>query len=119
MNTKLISAVTLAAALAAPTFAFAQSANGPATRASVRAELVQLERAGYNPGTNQTDYPQNIQAAQHRIDMQSAPVANSAGSSNSGSSESGGPAVRSSNAVGSNAAYSRSYYPQPAGANHP
>jgi Domain of unknown function (DUF4148) len=65
----LISAVAIAAALVAPVASFAQS-NQPVTRAQVRAELVQLEKAGYNPATNRFDYPANIQAAQARVDAQ-------------------------------------------------
>lgn len=72
MNTKIISAIALSAALAAPAFAFAQSADTPVTRASVRSELISLERAGYNPGTNDIDYPQNLQAAEHRLQVQNA-----------------------------------------------
>ena len=45
----LIQAVALAAVLAVPAVSFAQS-DAPVTRAQVRAELVQLEKAGYNPG---------------------------------------------------------------------
>jgi hypothetical protein len=66
----LISAVVVAAALIAPVASFAQS-NQPATRAQVRAELVQLEKAGYNPIGDHTDYPANLQAAQARVDAQS------------------------------------------------
>ena len=39
---------------------------GPLTRAQVRAELVQLEKAGYNPN-DWINYPENIQAAQAKI----------------------------------------------------
>ena len=45
MIKSLIPAVALASALVAPAVSFAQS-NGPVTRAQVRAELVQLEKAG-------------------------------------------------------------------------
>ena len=45
----LIEAVVIAALIAAPLAAFAQS-NQPVTRAQVRAELVQLEKAGLQPG---------------------------------------------------------------------
>lgn len=65
----LISAVVFAAALVAPVASFAQS-NQPVSRAQVRAELVQLEKAGYNPIGDQIDYPANIQAAQARVDAQ-------------------------------------------------
>ena len=64
MFKSLIPAVVIVSALAAPTFAFAQSTdnNGPLTRAEVKAQLVQLEKAGYNPAGDQIDYPANIQA---------------------------------------------------------
>ena len=65
----LISAVVVATVLAAPIAAFAQS-NQPVTRAQVRAELVQLEKAGYNPAADRYDYPVNIQAAQARVNAQ-------------------------------------------------
>jgi hypothetical protein len=91
----LISAVVVAAALAAPVASFAQ-ANQPVTRAQVRAELVQLEKAGYNPVGDHTDYPANLQAAQARVDAQNgtaqaaAQVDNSGyGSSIAGSSQAG------------------------------
>lgn len=65
----LISAVAIAAALVVPVASFAQ-ANQPVTRAQVRAELVQLEKAGYNPASDYTDYPANIQAAEARVAAQ-------------------------------------------------
>jgi hypothetical protein len=43
----LIQAVVVAAALAAPVAVFAQN-TAPLTRAQVRAELIELEKAGYN-----------------------------------------------------------------------
>ena len=71
MFKSLIPAVVIVSALAAPTFAFAQSTdNGPLTRAEVKAQLVQLEKAGYNPAGDQVNYPPNIQAAQARVDAQ-------------------------------------------------
>ncbi|MFM0206992.1 DUF4148 domain-containing protein [Paraburkholderia sediminicola] len=65
----LIQAVVIATVLAAPVASFAQS-NQPVTRAQVRAELVQLEKAGYQPGLADPYYPANIQAAQARVDAQ-------------------------------------------------
>ncbi|WP_175834757.1 DUF4148 domain-containing protein [Burkholderia anthina] len=62
----LIKAVALAALVAAPIVSFAQSNQQPLTRAQVRAELVQLEKAGYNPN-DWMNYPENIQAAQAKI----------------------------------------------------
>lgn len=45
----------------------------PKTRAEVRAELVRLEQAGYNPATaNPYDYPQNIQAAEAKVAREDA-----------------------------------------------
>ena len=65
----LIQAVVIAAVLAAPVASFAQS-NQPVTRAQVRAELVQLEKAGYQPGRADPYYPADIQAAQARVATQ-------------------------------------------------
>lgn len=58
----LLVAAVVAVPVALPAAAFAQS-NAPLTRAQVRAELVQLEKSGYNPAADYTEYPQNIQAA--------------------------------------------------------
>ena len=60
----IIKAVAVAAVLAVPALSFAQS-NQPVTRAQVRAELVQLEKAGYNPGViSDSKYPADVQAAE-------------------------------------------------------
>lgn len=87
----LIEAVVIAALITAPLAAFAQS-NQPVTRAQVRAELVQLEKAGYNPATsNAYDYPANIQAAEARVAAQNAQAQTSGyGSGANGSSQAGG-----------------------------
>jgi len=89
----LIEAVVIAALITAPLAAFAQS-NQPVTRAQVRAELVQLEKAGYNPATaNDSTYPADIQAAESRVQAQNpqvaqAPVADTGyGPSTNGSSQ--------------------------------
>jgi Domain of unknown function (DUF4148) len=64
----IASLVIAAAALAAPVLSFAQSADHSLTRAQVRAELVQLERAGYNPfNAADTRYPADIQAAEAKV----------------------------------------------------
>jgi len=84
----LIQAVVVAAVLAVPAVSFAQS-NQPLTRAQVKAELVQIEAAGYNPGTaNDYDYPANIQAAEARVAAQNAGKTGYGGVSN-GTSASG------------------------------
>ncbi len=87
----LVPAVVIASALAAPTFAFAQN-NGPITRAQVQANLAQLERAGYNPGSDHTQYPKNIQAAEARVAAQNG-ASSSYGGVVSSSSASGAPAA--------------------------
>jgi Domain of unknown function (DUF4148) len=89
----LISAVVVAAALVAPVASFAQS-NQPLTRADVRAQLVQLEKAGYDPIGEHVDYPANLQAAQARVDAQNgtAQAVNSGyGAPIAGTSQSGRP----------------------------
>jgi len=67
----LIQIVVVAAALAAPAVSFAQRSNAPLTRAQVYAKLVQLEKAGYNPGTVSVYYPADIQVAEARLAAQS------------------------------------------------
>ena len=88
----LIQAVAVAVALAAPVMSFAQS-NAPVTRAQVRAELVQLEKAGYHVGDgDQTTYPAQIQAAEAKVAAQNG-AASGYGGVVGGSSEAGRPAV--------------------------
>jgi Domain of unknown function (DUF4148) len=91
----LIKAVTLAVVLAAPVVAFAQSEQ-PLTRAEVKAQLKQLEDAGYNPAVA-TDavYPADVQAAEARVAARNAAAqADTTGY---------GPAVTGSSQAGSNA----------------
>jgi hypothetical protein len=69
----LIKAVAIAAVLAAPVISFAQTNQSGVTRAQVRAELIQLEKAGYNPAaSDESTYPADIQAAEHRVQEQNA-----------------------------------------------
>jgi Domain of unknown function (DUF4148) len=87
----LIQAVVIAAVLAAPVASFAQS-NQPVTRAQVRAELAQIEKAGYYPGHASPYYPADIQAAEARVNAQNgaAQAAESGfGGAANGSSQSG------------------------------
>ncbi len=87
----LIQAVVVAAALVAPVAVFAQSTH-PVTRAQVRAELIELEKAGYNPGRGEDpNYPADIQAAEAKVAAQHA--ATGFGGTANGSSEAGRPAV--------------------------
>lgn len=88
----LIQAVVVAAALAAPVAVFAQS-NQPVTRAQVRAELVQIEKAGYNPAHGaDPHYPEDIQAAEAKVAAQNGATSGYGGVV-SGSSDAGRPAV--------------------------
>ena len=87
----LIQAAVVAVALAAPVAVFAQS-NAPLTRAQVRAELVQLEKAGYQPGQgDNVSYPAQIQAAEAKVAAQNG--ATDVGGVANGSSDAGRPAV--------------------------
>lgn len=99
----LIKAVVVVASIAASATVFAQS-NTRITREQVRAELVQLEQAGYRVGDgDQAHYPEAVQAAQARIAAQNS-SASAYGGSVAGSSQSGRPAV---SAADWNAMYSR------------
>jgi uncharacterized protein DUF4148 len=66
----LVHIVVAACALTATSLAFAQTSIDPITRAEVRADLVQVEQAGYQPATNQREFPQNIQAADAKLAAQ-------------------------------------------------
>jgi len=63
---KLVQSLIVAVLVAAPVASFAQSQH-EITRAEVRAELVQLQKAGYNPASDNAQYPRNIEAAEARI----------------------------------------------------
>ncbi|WP_027801813.1 DUF4148 domain-containing protein [Paraburkholderia dilworthii] len=68
----LIKAVALVVVLAAPLASFAQSEQ-PLTRAEVKAQLKQVQQAGYNPAAAvDANYPADIQAAEARIAAQNA-----------------------------------------------
>jgi Domain of unknown function (DUF4148) len=86
----LMQAVVVAAVLAAPVVSFAQS-NAPVTRAQVRAELVQLEEAGYHGDTN-AGYPDQLQAAEARVAARNG-TESAYGGKVVGSSASGAPAA--------------------------
>jgi Domain of unknown function (DUF4148) len=62
----LFYAVAIGAVLSIPPMSYAQS-NQPGTRSEVRTELVQLEKAGYYPASDQTQYPKNAPAAEAKV----------------------------------------------------
>ncbi|SPB18343.1 membrane protein [Caballeronia novacaledonica] len=85
-----IKAVIAAAVLSAPLVSFAQS-SASVSRAEVRGELVQLEKAGYAPVAEDASYPAKLQAAETRVaDMRIAQAqAEGYGSSAGAASQSG------------------------------
>ncbi|CAB3800588.1 DUF4148 domain-containing protein [Paraburkholderia fynbosensis] len=85
---KLIQSLVVAAVLAVPALSFAQS-NQPLTRADVRAQLVELQSVGYNPASDETQYPKNIEAAEARLNAQKSLSASSYGPSTAGTSAAG------------------------------
>ena len=67
MKNLALLALTLGA-LVSSNVTFAQSASVPLTRAQVRADLIRLEQAGYNPSANDdVTYPADIQAAEAKV----------------------------------------------------
>ncbi|WP_395069145.1 DUF4148 domain-containing protein [Paraburkholderia silvatlantica] len=71
MKTTIIGIASIAM-LVAPLLSLAQTSPHP-TRAEVRAELVQLEKAGYNPARrDEATYPSDIQAAEARVAAEKA-----------------------------------------------
>jgi hypothetical protein len=94
----LIKTLAVAAVLAVPALSFAQSSQ-PVTRSQVRAELVQLEKAGYNPSnSSDTQYPATVQAAEAKVQANNSDVGGTA----DGSSQ-----------VGQRASFSASSYSVP------
>ena len=78
--------VVIAALVAAPVASFAQSSQAPVSRAQVRAELAQLEKAGYDPH-DWIHYPENIQAAQAKVAAQNATAQGAAASGYGGAAD--------------------------------
>ena len=93
----LIKTVALVVVVAAPLASFAQTEQ-PLTRAEVKAQLKQVEQAGYNPGrSNDSDYPADIQAAEARVAAQNGTTradATGYGTTATGSSQAGSGAAR-------------------------
>ena len=86
----LIAAALAATVLAAPALSFAQASQAPLTRAQVRAELVQLEKAGYRPSLSSPYYPADLQAAEARVAQQNGTTeATAYGASTTGSTQAG------------------------------
>jgi hypothetical protein len=79
--------------LSAPALSFAQSDRGPITREQVRAELIQLEQAGYNISSGEdANYPADVQAAEAKVAAgsdASQAISGVGGVASGGTSESG------------------------------
>jgi hypothetical protein len=89
----LIRAAVVVTILAIPVASFAQESNGPLTRAQVRAELIQLENAGWHPAIgSDPHYPDDILAAEARVAAKNRSASDTGGVV-SGASASGVPAT--------------------------
>ncbi|MBF5013255.1 DUF4148 domain-containing protein [Burkholderia pseudomultivorans] len=97
----LVQAVVVAAALVVPVVSFAQSGS-TITRAQVRAELVQLQQAGYNSARGEDPhYPEAIQAATARVAEQQRALAQAQGVDASGyGAQAQGASASGSRAIG-------------------
>jgi hypothetical protein len=94
MMKSLIRVVVAAACSTAPVVVLAQSSDS-ITREQVRAEVIDLQKVGYSPGTaSDNDFPGNIQAAEARLAALRAGAQSPSGGYGpavGGSSEAGGP----------------------------
>ncbi|WP_028233016.1 DUF4148 domain-containing protein [Paraburkholderia mimosarum] len=104
MKTTIIGIASIGMLLA-PLLSVAQTSTH-LTRAEVRAELVQLERAGYNPAkAKDENYPDDIQAAEARVAAEKA----AGGLSTSGMGSGTGSASQSGGSSASHHSTSRLY----------
>jgi hypothetical protein len=106
MNKFPLRAMLVASALAIPALAFAQDDPG-LTRAQVRAQLVQAEKAGYDPSADDIHYPASIQAADARIAAANGSNGASYGPSTEGTSASGLHTYASPDVISTRSLYSR------------
>ena len=85
MFKSLVPAIVLASALGTPAFAYAQD-EGTVSRPAVKADLIQMEQAGYNVEGDQTTLPRaQAQAAEQRVEATRGITATSYGSPTNGS----------------------------------
>ncbi|MPW23974.1 DUF4148 domain-containing protein [Paraburkholderia sp. CNPSo 3157] len=92
MKSFVFAAVTVSV-LAAPAISLAQQSGSTVTREQVKAELKELEEAGYNPIRRDPNYPDDIRAAQARVAARhgTTPGQTGYGPAAGGSSQSGVP----------------------------
>ncbi|MBN3751963.1 DUF4148 domain-containing protein [Paraburkholderia sp. Tr-20389] len=100
-----LQSIIVAALFALPIASFAQS-NQPLTRAEVRAQLVELQQAGYNAAVDATQYPKNLQEAEARISAQKF-AANSAYGEADGAKSASGARAKAREVVGLDSVYAR------------
>jgi len=90
----IFAGIATIAFLSIPLCASAQPVT-PVTRAQVKAEIVQLEKAGYNPAAkDNARYPGDIQAAESRVAAQASADGNTGagyGGSSAGTADAGQP----------------------------
>ncbi len=70
----IIKSTLLCALAVAPMLSFAQTQE--VTRAQVYHELVQLEKAGYDPSSSNLHYPDNLQKAEAKVAAEQTAVPN-------------------------------------------
>lgn len=89
MNLSIKTAAIVTAVAVFPALAFAQS-SWPLTRAQVRAQLVQLEKAGYNPLSDCSgNCPESLQRAEAVVAQQQAHTNSDYGPASNGTVQSG------------------------------
>ena len=96
----ILSTLVATAALCVTTLSLAQASQAPVTRAQVKADLIQVENAGYHPGRKESNYPVGIQAAEAKIHAQQPDDKSYGGVSGNGMSTSGTSATPVKNRTG-------------------
>ncbi|CAD6532592.1 DUF4148 domain-containing protein [Paraburkholderia sabiae] len=100
-----LQSLVIAALLTLPAVSFAQSSQ-PLTRAEVRAQLVELQQAGYNAAVDAAQYPKNLLEAEARISAQQYAANSAYGEAAGGQSASGAPA-KAREVIGLDSVYAR------------
>lgn len=94
---KIALAIAAFGVFASPALTFAQASQAPLTRAQVRAELIQLEQAGYSPSSGaDASYPADIEAAEAKV-----AAANDVRTASAAAGDMGGMPLAGSSASGS------------------
>jgi hypothetical protein len=87
---KLLTAIAIAVTIVPSAAVFAQASQQPVTREQVRAELAELERAGYNPSAgDDSHYPDQLLAAEAKVAAEHAAAGTALGGVSQGTTEAG------------------------------